>query len=450
MDVVVVGAGLGGWPRPSPPTGPGTPSPCWNGPRSSARRAPASGSCPTACGPWTRSVSVARSASAPPPCPRAAGCATATAARCWPSTRPRSRPGPGRRWSWSTAPGCTGCSPPRCPPAPCAPVSRSTTCTTTARPGLLPSTRCSEARGTTVVAHHVAVPRSRTADLVVAADGAGSRLRAALFPDHPGLEGSGEYAARALVRPASASSRCPASCSTTAPATASAPSRWPTAGPTGTRPGRRRAAVPDDPVARLAALRARSADWHPTVGALLAATDPAAVHVTETVRLVAPLPALAVGRVALLGDAAHAMTPDLGQGGCQAFEDAVALGALLDGAGPPTSPPSSPATTRSPAADHGAAAAGPADEPAAPAARAGRAAARRGAAGGAAGPRDARRWPGSSRSTPRSPERGRTRERATRRAGRGTAVRPCAVGARGPAAPPRRRTAPPATTAPRP
>jgi 2-polyprenyl-6-methoxyphenol hydroxylase-like FAD-dependent oxidoreductase len=57
------------------------------------------------------------------------------------------------------------------------------------------------------------------------------------------------------------------------------------------------------------------------------------VHVTETVRLVAPLPALAVGRVALLGDAAHAMTPDLGQGGCQAFEDAAALGALLDGAG---------------------------------------------------------------------------------------------------------------------
>jgi 2-polyprenyl-6-methoxyphenol hydroxylase-like FAD-dependent oxidoreductase len=92
--------------------------------------------------------------------------------------------------------------------------------------------------------------------------------------------------------------------------------------------------VPADPAARLAALRARTADWHPTVGALLAATDPGAVHVTETVRLVEPLPAMAVGRVALLGDAAHAMTPDLGQGGCQAFEDAAALGALLTGAGP--------------------------------------------------------------------------------------------------------------------
>jgi 2-polyprenyl-6-methoxyphenol hydroxylase-like FAD-dependent oxidoreductase len=36
------------------------------------------------------------------------------------------------------------------------------------------------------------------------------------------------------------------------------------------------------------------------------------------------------GRVVLLGDAAHPMTPDLGQGGCQAIEDAVVLAAALD------------------------------------------------------------------------------------------------------------------------
>ncbi|MFB9305512.1 FAD-dependent monooxygenase [Kibdelosporangium philippinense] len=34
-------------------------------------------------------------------------------------------------------------------------------------------------------------------------------------------------------------------------------------------------------------------------------------------------------RVALVGDAAHAMTPDLGQGACQALEDGAVLGRCL-------------------------------------------------------------------------------------------------------------------------
>jgi 2-polyprenyl-6-methoxyphenol hydroxylase-like FAD-dependent oxidoreductase len=181
---------------------------------------------------------------------------------------------------------------------------------------------------------HLGRSGGAAADLVVAADGAGSRLRAALVPGHPGLEGSGEYAARALVPSGPGVEPVPGElldhrtgerfgCMLLADGRTYWYATW-----SATR------AVPGEPVARLAALRVRYADWHPTVGALLAATDPAAVHVAETVRLVTPLPALAVGRVALLGDAAHAMTPDLGQGGCQAFEDAVALGAVLDGAAP--------------------------------------------------------------------------------------------------------------------
>ena len=44
-----------------------------------------------------------------------------------------------------------------------------------------------------------------------------------------------------------------------------------------------------------------------------------------------PLRRYVLGRVALLGDAAHAITPDLGQGACLALEDAVTLAAMITG-----------------------------------------------------------------------------------------------------------------------
>jgi FAD-dependent urate hydroxylase len=44
---------------------------------------------------------------------------------------------------------------------------------------------------------------------------------------------------------------------------------------------------------------------------------------------IAPLTSLSKGRIVLLGDSAHAMAPDLGQGGCQAMEDAWVLAQLL-------------------------------------------------------------------------------------------------------------------------
>ncbi|MBR0794965.1 FAD-dependent monooxygenase [Bradyrhizobium jicamae] len=48
----------------------------------------------------------------------------------------------------------------------------------------------------------------------------------------------------------------------------------------------------------------------------------------------APLPYWCAGRAALLGDAAHAMVPHLGQGAAQAIEDGFTLAAFLEGAKP--------------------------------------------------------------------------------------------------------------------
>ena len=64
--------------------------------------------------------------------------------------------------------------------------------------------------------------------------------------------------------------------------------------------------------------------WHEPVEAVLAATDPAEILQTDLYDR-DPLPRWSAGRVTLLGDAAHPMTPDLGQGASQAIEDAVAL-----------------------------------------------------------------------------------------------------------------------------
>ncbi|MCD2187596.1 FAD-dependent monooxygenase [Actinomycetospora soli] len=86
----------------------------------------------------------------------------------------------------------------------------------------------------------------------------------------------------------------------------------------------------DEPAARdLDALRRRLADLHEPIPGLLAAADPGSAHVAGLSWL-PPLPRFVRGRHLLLGDAAHAMTPNLGQGGCLALEDAAVLSRCAD------------------------------------------------------------------------------------------------------------------------
>lgn len=71
--------------------------------------------------------------------------------------------------------------------------------------------------------------------------------------------------------------------------------------------------------------------WHAPVAELVAATAPEDVTRSDVHDLAGPVPTFRRGRCVLLGDAAHAMTPDLGQGANQALEDAATLTRLLAG-----------------------------------------------------------------------------------------------------------------------
>ncbi|MBX3142617.1 MAG: FAD-dependent monooxygenase [Trueperaceae bacterium] len=74
------------------------------------------------------------------------------------------------------------------------------------------------------------------------------------------------------------------------------------------------------------------AKWHAPIRACIDATPPDQL-LRHDIHDLAKLPtSFRRGRTVLLGDAAHAMTPNLGQGAGQAIEDAVTLALLLDGA----------------------------------------------------------------------------------------------------------------------
>lgn len=73
------------------------------------------------------------------------------------------------------------------------------------------------------------------------------------------------------------------------------------------------------------------AGWAEPVQRLIERLDPAAMARVE-IHDIEPLKTLIGERAAILGDAAHGMAPDLGQGGCQAMEDAWVLARALDNA----------------------------------------------------------------------------------------------------------------------
>ncbi|MDI3418362.1 FAD-dependent monooxygenase [Streptomyces luteolus] len=164
------------------------------------------------------------------------------------------------------------------------------------------------------------------AELVVGADGINSVVRKALFPGHPGPTYAGFTTWRVVVpaperhfgshetwgRGELWGSHLMKDGTAYAYAAAGVPAGW-------KAPGGERAE-----------LIRRFGHWHEPIPEILDSVTPEQILRHDVYYTRHALPAYHKGRVALLGDAAHAMTPSLGQGGNQAIEDAVVLAHHVD------------------------------------------------------------------------------------------------------------------------
>ncbi len=162
-------------------------------------------------------------------------------------------------------------------------------------------------------------------DLVVAADGIHSPIRAALFPGHPGPRYCGVTAWRAVAS---------ADGLVIAPAESWGPGRVfgfaPLADGRVYVYGEHVAPADGHSADEKALLADLFAGFHAPIPDLVRRIDPATILRNDVFSMPEPLPALDRGRVMLLGDAAHTMTPNMGQGACQAIEDAVTLAHFAD------------------------------------------------------------------------------------------------------------------------
>ena len=164
-------------------------------------------------------------------------------------------------------------------------------------------------------------------DVVVAADGVFSRTRAALFGDRYRARYTGSTAWRGVVPME----------------TGTMSETWGVDGRFGVTPHESgwtnwyaTMPAPEGGHAgdggELATLRDLFGDWHEPIRRVLSLLTEDAILRHDLYELRPPLPSFVCGTVALIGDAAHAMTPDLGRGACEALLDGVALAECLGGA----------------------------------------------------------------------------------------------------------------------